>query len=142
MAWLLLNPALPFIDVTETRTLRSSSLKPVVPAITDQKAEYCQTSILMRCNLRSILSLFSNLSLRTSLYYGQFVWSQKCQKSDTFVKKRTIGSVLVSVLDFIQNFMLRGGGGGCLYFRIAKETTIVIVIVNILLSTPHRTFQG
>ena len=62
--------------------------KPVVPAITDQKAEYYQTSILIRCNLRSILSLFSNLSLRTPLYHGQFVWSQKCQKSDTSVKKK------------------------------------------------------
>ena len=48
----------------------------------------------------------SNLSLRTPLYYGQFVWSHKYQKSyipylyntDTPVK-RTIGSVLlVSVL--------------------------------------------
>ena len=48
----------------------------------------------------------SNMSLRTPLYYGQFVWSQKCQKSyvpylyntDTSVK-RTLGSVpLVSVL--------------------------------------------
>ena len=47
-----------------------------------------------------------NLSLRTSLYYGQFVWSQKCQNSyipylystDTSVK-RTLGSVpLVSLL--------------------------------------------
>ena len=47
-----------------------------------------------------------NLSLRTPLYYGQFVWSQKCQKSyipylyntDTSVK-RTLGSVpLFSVL--------------------------------------------
>ena len=44
--------------------------------------------------------------IRTSLYYGQFVWSHKCQKSkipylyntDTSVK-RTLGSVpLVSVL--------------------------------------------
>ena len=49
----------------------------------------------------------SNLSLRTPLYYGQFVWSQKCQKSyipylyntDTSVK-RTLGSVpLVPVLE-------------------------------------------
>ena len=48
----------------------------------------------------------SNLSLRTPVYYGQFVRSQKCQKSyipylyytDTSVK-RTLGSVpLVSVL--------------------------------------------
>ena len=48
----------------------------------------------------------SNLFLRTPLYYGQFVWSQKCQKSyisylynmDTSVKW-TLGSVpLVSVL--------------------------------------------
>ena len=48
----------------------------------------------------------SNLSLRTPLYYGQFVWSQKCQKSyitylyntDTSVT-RTLGSApLVSVL--------------------------------------------
>ena len=48
----------------------------------------------------------SNLSLRTPLYYGQFVWSQRCQKSyipyhyntDMSVK-RTIDSVpLVSVL--------------------------------------------
>ena len=48
----------------------------------------------------------SNHSLRTPLYYGQFVWSQKCQKSyipyfyttDTSVN-RTLGSVpLVSVL--------------------------------------------
>ena len=47
-----------------------------------------------------------NLSLRTPLYYGQFVWSQRCQKSyfpylyntDTSVK-RTLGSVpWVSVL--------------------------------------------
>ena len=47
-----------------------------------------------------------NLSLRTPLYYGQFVWPQRCQKSyipylyntDTSVK-RTLGSVpLVSVL--------------------------------------------
>ena len=47
-----------------------------------------------------------NLSLRTPLYYGQFVWSQKCQKpyipylynTDTTVK-RTLSSVpLVSVL--------------------------------------------
>ena len=44
--------------------------------------------------------LQSNLSLRTPLYYGQFVWSQKCQKSyvpnlyntDTSVK-RTLRSV-------------------------------------------------
>ena len=44
--------------------------------------------------------------MRTPLYYGQFIWSQKCQKSyihylyntDTSVK-RTLGSVpLVSVL--------------------------------------------
>ena len=42
----------------------------------------------------------SNLSFRTPLYYGQFVWSQKCQKSyipylyntDTSVK-RTLSSV-------------------------------------------------
>ena len=42
----------------------------------------------------------SNLSFRTALYYGQFVWSQKCQKSyipylyntDTSVK-RTLSSV-------------------------------------------------
>ena len=50
----------------------------------------------------------SILSLRAPLYYGQFVWSQKCQKSyipylytcntDTSVKW-TLGSVpLVSVL--------------------------------------------
>ena len=48
----------------------------------------------------------SNLSVQTPLYYRQFVWSQKCQKSyipylyntDTSVK-RTLGSVpLVSVL--------------------------------------------
>ena len=48
----------------------------------------------------------SNLSLQTPLYYGQFIWSQKCQKSyfsylyntDTSVKL-TLGSVpLVSVL--------------------------------------------
>ena len=48
----------------------------------------------------------SNLSLRTPLYYGQLVWSQKCQKlyipylynTDTSVQ-RTLGSViLVSVL--------------------------------------------
>ena len=52
------------------------------------------------------LGLQFNLSLRTPLCYGQFVWSQKCQKSyipylyntDTSVK-RTLGSVpLVSVL--------------------------------------------
>ena len=48
----------------------------------------------------------STLSVQTPLYYRQFVWSQKCQKSyipylyntDTSVK-RTLGSVpLVSVL--------------------------------------------
>ena len=48
----------------------------------------------------------SNLSVQTPLYYRQFVWSQKCQKSyipylyntDTSVKQ-TLGSVpLVSVL--------------------------------------------
>ena len=47
-----------------------------------------------------------NLSLRTPLYYGQFVWSQRCQKSyipylyNTDISvKRTIDSVpLVSVL--------------------------------------------
>ena len=48
----------------------------------------------------------SNLSLRTPLYYGQFVWSQRCQKSyipclyNTDISvKRTTGSVpLVSIL--------------------------------------------
>ena len=52
------------------------------------------------------IELQSNLFLRTPLYYGQFVWSLKCQKSyipylyntETSIK-RTIGSVpLVSVL--------------------------------------------
>ena len=52
------------------------------------------------------IELRSNLFLVTPLFYGQFVWSQKCQKpyipylynTDTSVK-RTIGSVpLVSVL--------------------------------------------
>ena len=48
----------------------------------------------------------SNLSLRTPLYYGQFVWSQKCQKSyipylyntDTSVKRTFDSVILVSVL--------------------------------------------
>ena len=56
----------------------------------------------------------SNLSLRTPLYYGQFIWSQKSQKlyipylynTDTSVK-RTLGSVsLVTVLkrfDYMYN---------------------------------------
>jgi len=50
------------------------------------------------------LFIQSNLSLRTALYYGQFVWSQKCQKSYipylyNISVKRTLGSVpLVSVL--------------------------------------------
>ena len=60
-------------------------------------------------NLWLLLVLQSNLSspiIWTPLYYGQFVWSQKCQKSyipylyntDTSVK-RTLGSVpLLSVL--------------------------------------------
>ena len=52
------------------------------------------------------MTIQSNFSLRTALYHGQFVWSQKCQKSnilnlyntDTSVK-RTLGSVpLVSIL--------------------------------------------
>ena len=55
---------------------------------------------------KSQINIQSNLSLRTPLYYGQYLWSQKCQKShipylyntDTSVK-RTLGSVpLVSVL--------------------------------------------
>ena len=55
----------------------------------------------------SFLIIQSNLSLSTPLYYGQFVWSQKCQKSyfpylyntNTSVKW-TLGSVLlVSVLE-------------------------------------------
>ena len=49
--------------------------------------------------------LQSNLSLRTPLYYGQFVWSQKCQKSyipylyntDTSVKRTLCSVPLVSV---------------------------------------------
>ena len=48
----------------------------------------------------------SNLSLRTPLYYGQFVWSQKCQKSyipylyntETSVKRTLSSVILVSVL--------------------------------------------
>ena len=31
--------------------------------------------------LFSMIGLQSNLSLQTPLYYGQFVWSKKCQKS-------------------------------------------------------------
>ena len=54
----------------------------------------------------NLMIVQSNLSLRTPLYYGEFVWSQKCQKSyilylyntDTSVK-RTLGSVhLMSLL--------------------------------------------
>ena len=50
--------------------------------------------------------MYCSVRIRTPLYYGQFVWSQKCQKSyipylyntDTSVKW-TLGSVpLVSVL--------------------------------------------
>ena len=76
--------------------------------------------------LISFLELFSrlwqysgsNFSLQTPLYYRQFVWSQKCQKSyilylyntDTFVK-RTLGSVpLVSVLKRFN----------CSYFEIMR----------------------
>ena len=70
--------------------------------------------------------LQSNLSLCTLLYYGQFGWSQKCQKSyipypyntDKSVN-RTIGSVpLVSVLKRFDcsrplwNVNSEGGGGG------------------------------
>ena len=48
----------------------------------------------------------SNLSLRTPLYYGQFVWSQKCQKSyipylyntNTSVKRTLSAVPFVSVL--------------------------------------------
>ena len=61
---------------------------------------------LLGNRLQSNLGLQSNLSLRTPLYYGQFVWSQKCQKSyisylyNTDTSARwTLGSVpLVSVL--------------------------------------------
>ena len=76
--------------------------------------------------LVSFLELFSrlwqysesNFSLQTPLYYRQFVWSQKCQKSyilylyntDTFVK-RTLGSVpLVSILKRFN----------CSYFEIMR----------------------
>ena len=61
---------------------------------------------LLGNRLQSNLGLQSNLSLRTPLYYGQFVWAQKCQKSyisylyNTDTSARwTLGSVpLVSVL--------------------------------------------
>ena len=61
------------------------------------------------------LGLQFNLSLRTPLCYGRFVWSQKCQKSyihylyntDTSVK-RTLGSVpLVSVLKRFDSITLK-----------------------------------
>ena len=64
------------------------------------------------------MTIQSNFSLQTPLYYRQFVWSQKCQKSyilylyntDTFVK-RTLGSVpLVSVLKRFN----------CSYFEIMR----------------------
>ena len=62
-----------------------------------------------------ILGLQFNLSLRTPLCYGRFVWSQKCQKlyihylcnTDTSVK-RTLGSVpLVSVLKRFDSITLK-----------------------------------
>ena len=56
-------------------------------------------------NFKLDTELQSNLSLRTPLYYGQFVWSQKCQKSyipylyntDTSVKRTLCSVPLVSV---------------------------------------------
>ena len=54
----------------------------------------------------------SNLSLRTPLYYGQFVWSQKCQKSyipylyNTYTSvKPTIGSVPLVLKRFDCNWI-------------------------------------
>ena len=64
------------------------------------------------------MTIQSNFSLQTPLYYRQFIWSQKCQKSyilylyntDTFLK-RTLGSVpLVSVLKRFN----------CSYFEIMR----------------------
>ena len=82
-------------------------------AILDQRKSI-GSSIQKGCNEQTKLRCWYNLTslitdtfiVRTPLYYGQFVWSQKCQKSytpylyntDTSVK-RTLGSVpLVSVL--------------------------------------------
>ena len=82
--------------------------------------------LLFICNMTLYSELryyssHSNLSLRTPLYYGQFVWSQKCQKSyipylhntDTSVK-RTLGSVpLMFVLkrfDCIESNVLKCSG--------------------------------
>ena len=74
------------------------------------------------------ISIQSNLSLRTPLFYGQFVWSQKCQKSyipylyntDTSVK-RTLGSVpLVSVLKRFDCINLIARKIELTYFGFAK----------------------
>ena len=74
----------------------------------------------------SLTSPYGNLYNTTPLYYGQFVWSQKCQKSyipylyntDTSVK-RTLGSVpLVSVL---KRFDFRQMVSQSLEIKVAKD---------------------